>query len=72
VKAEDGSARVEVKVEDTQGEVQYWMEVEVSTEGIVRVYIQDAQEREQGERTAVHGQKRFRVSGRGRDDSIGD
>ena len=39
------------------------MEVEVSKEGIVRVYAQDAKEMEQGERTAVHRQKRFRVSG---------
>jgi len=54
---------VEVKVEDEQGEVQYWIEVEVSKEGIVRVYAQDAKEIEQGERTAVHRQKRFRVSG---------
>ena len=52
-------------MEDTQGEVQYWMEVEVSKEGIVRVHAQDAKEMEQGERTAVHGQKRFRVSGIG-------
>jgi hypothetical protein len=49
------------------------MEVEVSKEGIVRVYAQDAKEREQGERTAVHGQKRFRVSGISWDDcAIGE
>lgn len=64
---------MEVKVEDKQGEVQYWMEVEVSKEGIVRVYAQDAKEMEQGERTAVHGQKRFRVSGiDGDDGAIGE
>jgi hypothetical protein len=65
VKAEDGSARVEVKVEG-KGEVQYWVEVEVSKEGIARVYVQDAEEREKGGKSAVHGQKRFRVSKRKR------
>jgi len=63
VKAEDGSARVEVKVEGkNKGEVQYWVEVEVSREGIARVYVQDAEEREKGGKSAVHGQGRFRVS----------
>jgi hypothetical protein len=64
---------VEVKIEDAQGEVQYWMEVEVSKEGIVRVFAQDAKEMNQGERTSIHGQKRFRVSGIGWDDgAIGE